>query len=102
MELGATVCTPRRPRCPACPVAPGCASAGAVADPPRRPAGSRPRFEDSDRWLRGRVVRALVAHEPLPEAAAVGSERLARVLAGLERDGLVARDASGAPVLPRE
>ena len=61
MELGATVCTARAPRCAGCPVAPWCASAGAVAAPAPARRGSRPRFEDTDRWARGRVVAALLA-----------------------------------------
>ena len=97
MELGATVCTARAPRCAGCPVAPWCASAGAVAAPAPARRGSRPRFEDTDRWARGRVVAALLAGEPLPPLA---PERRARVLSGLARDGLIVLDAAGAPGLP--
>jgi A/G-specific adenine glycosylase len=95
MELGATVCTARAPRCEACPVATACASAGLPAI--RAATAPRERFEDSDRYARGRIVAALVAGEPLPALAA---ERLERALAGLARDGLVVRDAAGAPALP--
>ena len=42
MELGATVCTPRRPACPRCPLAPGCA-ARAAGDPERWPPPRRRR-----------------------------------------------------------
>jgi A/G-specific adenine glycosylase len=91
MDLGAMVCTARSPRCGACPLE-ACSSRGAVAHPPRR-AGTRERFEDTDRWARGRVVAALAAGEPLPEGLESG--RLERVLAGLQRDGLVVQDASG-------
>lgn len=95
MELGARVCTARRPRCGACPVQPGCvaADAGGPAVPPRAPAGTRPRFEGSDRHLRGRVVAALLAGEPLPAGAD-------RVLSGLERDGLVVAARDGSIALP--
>jgi A/G-specific adenine glycosylase len=94
MDLGATICTARRPRCAACPVAGHCPSAGAVAAPePRRPA-ARERFEDTDRYARGRIVAALAAGEELP--GGLGEERTARALAGLERDGLVVRDGSAA------
>lgn len=89
MELGATVCTARRPRCEACPVRLGCAG---NPDPPRRRAAGR--FEGSDRQLRGRTVAALLAGGPLPEGAE-------RVMAGLERDGLVLRDRNGVASLPR-
>jgi A/G-specific adenine glycosylase len=83
MELGATVCRPRAPRCDACPVRQGCAGGPIV---PRRRGADR--FEDSDRWARGRVVAALVRGEPPPPVAD-------RIVAGLERDGLVVRDADG-------
>ena len=92
MELGATVCTPRRPLCERCPVGTGCAGGESAARP--RP---RERFEDSDRWLRGRVVAAVLAGDPLPPAQPA---RMARVLAGLERDGLVARAEDGAVRAP--
>jgi A/G-specific adenine glycosylase len=97
MELGATVCTARLARCGECPLAAGCATArgGGV----RRPVVARTpraRFEDTDRWARGRVVAALARGEPLPDLA---PERLERVLVGLERDGLVLRER-GAARLP--
>ena len=89
MDLGATICTARRPRCDACPVASWCRSAGRVPDPaPRRAA--RQRFEDTDRFARGRIVAALAAGAGLPDG--LGEERTARALDGLERDGLVVRD----------
>jgi A/G-specific adenine glycosylase len=92
MELGATVCRPRKPLCGECPVATGCV--GPAADPPRN--RSSVRFEDSDRWARGRVVAALLAGETPP----VEGQRLERALAGLERDGLIVRDGDGRPRLP--
>src|SRR6185436_11056539 len=74
MELGATVCRPRAPRCPECPVRTGCA--GGPVTPRRRGAE---RFEDSDRYARGRVVAALVRGERPP---AVDE----RIVAALVRD----------------
>jgi len=100
MELGAVFCTARRPRCDACPAGPWCPSHGRVAaPPPRRATGER--FEGSDRWARGRVIAALAGGGALP--GAIAPARLARVLAALERDGLVERDepGTGAPRLPR-
>ncbi len=64
----------------------------------RRPGAARERFEDTNRWARGRVVASLAAGEGLPPD--VSPARLARALAGLERDGLVVRDASGRAALP--
>ena len=93
MELGARVCTARAPRCGACPAAAWCPSHGQVTAQPRAPHASRPRFEDTDRWARGRVIAALAAGEALP--AQITRERLARVLATLRRDGLVEQGPSG-------
>ena len=94
MELGATVCRPRAPRCGECPVA---RRLRARLRPSRRAARpGAPRFEDTDRWARGRVVAALLAGEELP----VTGERRERALAGLERDGLVVRDAGRLASLP--
>ncbi len=98
MELGATVCRPRAPRCDRCPVRNGCATraAGGPAPAPRRRGGER--FEDSDRWARGRIVAALVAGRPLP--AGLSAERRDRALDALERDGLVVRHRDGSVSLP--
>jgi A/G-specific adenine glycosylase len=94
MELGATVCTARGPRCGACPVASWCAGPGDPTTPADTP---RQRFEDTDRYARGRIIAALLAGEEPP---AFDSDRLERALAGLDRDGLIVRDAAAAPALP--
>jgi A/G-specific adenine glycosylase len=91
MELGATVCRPRGPHCGECPVALSCAAHAAGGPPPPRVRRRAPRFESTDRWARGRVLAALLAGEPAPVTGA----RLEHALAGLERDGLVVRDAAG-------
>jgi A/G-specific adenine glycosylase len=98
MELGATVCRPRAPRCGDCPVGDGCATraGGGPAPAPRRRAAER--FEDSDRWARGRIVAALLAGAPLP--AGLTPERRERALAALERDGLVVQSGDGTVALP--
>jgi len=73
MDIGATLCRPRRPNCAACPVAPWCrfaaAGAGAVAlaDTMRARTARSPRtqvpvrFEATTRWLRGRILERLRA-----------------------------------------
>ena len=99
MELGAKVCRARAPACDRCPAGPWCASRGRVAIVPRAAPGQRPRFEDTDRWLRGRIVAALAAGEALPPG--IDAERLERTLAALERDGLVERDEHGDVGFPR-
>jgi A/G-specific adenine glycosylase len=74
-----------------------CASAGRVAPAERAPAGTRERFEDSNRFVRGRVIAALAAGEPLPED--IAAERLERAVAGLVADGLV-QGSGGSLSLP--
>jgi A/G-specific adenine glycosylase len=99
MELGATVCRARAPRCDACPIGAGCATRAAGTAERGSPMNrSARRFEDTDRWARGRVVAALLAGDE-PPAEIVG-ERRERVLAGLERDGLVVRGRDGSLRLP--
>ena len=90
MELGATVCTARAPRCGACPLRAGCDGPEA---PPPRPTRARERFEDSNRWVRGRVVAALAAGEGVPRDLA--ADRLQPALQGLLRDGLIRQVAGG-------
>jgi A/G-specific adenine glycosylase len=93
MELGATVCTARAPACEACPAA-SCRTRGRpLAWGGRGAAPARPavRFEETDRFVRGRIVAALVVGGELP--GEIDEARLARALDGLERDGLVVREA---------
>ncbi len=93
MELGATVCSARAPACTACPVV-ACRSRGRVALGPtaRRASAGSVRFEDTDRYVRGRIVAALVAGDGLP--AGFEPARMERALAGLERDGLIVREGA--------
>lgn len=118
MDIGATVCRPSRPSCGSCPARPWCRTAratptGAAATAtratatratgrwltPPRPAPVR--FEQTTRWLRGRLVDRLRDAAP-GEALAVdgplgahSAEAVARALAGLARDGTVELDAAG-------
>ena len=92
MELGATVCRARSADCPRCPVVPWCASAGRV-EVAARGTATRPRFEDTNRWVRGRVVAALAAGDGLPED--IPAERLRIAVDGLVRDGLVVHGRLG-------
>jgi A/G-specific adenine glycosylase len=74
IDLGATVCRPRDPRCAACPVRSQCrfardgawmagagpgASVGRPAPASRAIRGRAVPFEQSTRWLRGRIVDRL-------------------------------------------
>ena len=101
MDVGATLCRPRRPDCGACPAQAWCEYAAApptLAPPVARTRPDR-RFETTSRWLRGRILEQLRAAAdgvwttiPGPlgthDADAVGD-----ALAALARDGLVELDA---------
>jgi len=93
MEFGANVCTTRAPRCAACPIANGCPSRDAAVEVP---VPRQPPFAGSDREMRGALLRALAgaSHHDIGVREArrvVAAPELDRIVAGLERDGLVHR-----------
>lgn len=96
MELGALVCRARVVACDACPAAPWCASRGAVPAPAPTVGGPAVHFQDTNRWVRGRIVASLAAGDPVPEH--IDTARVRRALDGLVRDGLV-RETDGVPQL---
>jgi A/G-specific adenine glycosylase len=93
MEFGAAICGARNPRCQACPIADGCPSRGSAASVPVPRQAS---FAGSDRALRGALLRLLTtaATTSLSTRTArnlVPGPAFDRIVAGLERDGLVYR-----------
>lgn len=59
MDIGALFCRPRTPRCASCPLAEGCrfrADGGVVAVARASGSPARPRFPETTRWLRGRIL----------------------------------------------
>ena len=94
MELGAIVCTSRAPRCGLCPIADQCrwrADGYPAYLGPRAPV--QPRFEGSDRQVRGLIIAALRGSDiPVIHAELAGlwtdAEQFARSLDGLLADGL--------------
>lgn len=62
MDLGGTVCLPRKPRCDECPISTWCRfareSGSSLASAPRGRRGLPP-FDASTRWLRGRIIDRL-------------------------------------------
>jgi A/G-specific adenine glycosylase len=98
MDLGATVCLPRRPHCEACPVqawcryAAGAPAATAVRGPTRPTA---PAFRSTNRWLRGRILdrlRAAPGDVWVDLDVAIGDHDLDRVrgaASAMADDGLI-------------
>jgi len=115
MDIGATLCHPRRPECEPCPARPWCryAAAGSAVSPRAaavRPAANHPAvreaaapFTSTSRWLRGRIVerlRGVPNGEWLEVAGPIGDHDQDAVdvaLASLARDGLVELDPTPVP-----
>jgi A/G-specific adenine glycosylase len=101
MDLGATICSPRKPRCAVCPIQPWCrtstgrsaaatATAASGSQPPRR--APRPAFPSTTRWLRGRILDCLrdaPDHAWMSFTGPLGEHALAAVLVQIDR---LARD----------
>lgn len=117
MEFGALHCTARRPACERCPLRSRCRSypdiTAALAAGPAAPKASPPRYEESNRFLRGRVLTSLREHstgidaergiglvelgESLPASTSkVDSDRLASVVESLRKDGLAVAEERSA------
>jgi A/G-specific adenine glycosylase len=94
MELGATLCRPRKPQCEACPVAGWCADPE-IYEPPGRQAP----FPGSLRQVRGAVLRAVTAQpltiDRLADVTGFEPERVREAVTALGRDGLVEVDQAG-------
>jgi len=83
-----------------------CASTDRVKLPERRAGTADLPFEQTTRWLRGRIVERLRGldegdWERLPEAIGEhGQAQISTAVAGLERDGLLERSPDGSVRLP--
>jgi A/G-specific adenine glycosylase len=121
MDVGARVCRPARPLCADCPAVSWCryaagervpvpgpgAAAGVARARPRQP---EPRFETTNRWLRGRILERardaadgtwVTYAEPM---GAHGAHAIREALVALASEGLLeAREAADGPEgrLPR-
>ena len=119
MDFGAMVCTAKRPRCEECPVKKMCAwyrnqmqnsklksqNYNAKVKTPEK----RERFEETDRYFRGRIVDALrgssFSTESLREYLEMrhglsSRERFDRLISNLGSDGLIKVDSSRHVSLP--
>jgi len=89
MDIGATICLKRRPRCDVCPVRGACNYDGRERSSRRKQSP----FVDSDRRVRGAILRHLVGSSRGVTIAAlrrsINDPRVPRLLGVLEREGLV-------------
>src|SRR5256885_517164 len=93
MDLGATICTPK-PKCEVCPLNAGCAARGTHGTIQVRARALRPAaYRDTDRRVRGAIVKALTSRDMTVRALekAIGDERVGRLTDALVADGLVER-----------
>lgn len=107
MDLGALVCAARGPRCGECPLAGVCAWRAAGHPGPAAARQPAPKFEQTNRFARGRIIDALrSAPASAGELAAMlppaHAARIAVYLASLERDALVVRASADLWSLPLE
>ncbi len=118
MDIGATLCRPRRPLCETCPAEPWCryAQIGATGEAPLGPSRPpRPRatreaaapFSMTSRWLRGRIVERLRGApngEWVELAGPIGDHDQPAVdaaLTALVRDGVIVLDSEQDAGRPR-
>ena len=123
MDVGARVCRPAKPMCADCPAVAWCRYAAGERPAGERPAWKRaagaalarhrrpePRFESTNRWLRGRILeRARDAEDGTwtPYADPIGthgSRAVREAVKALASEGLLeARETAGGPEarLPR-
>jgi A/G-specific adenine glycosylase len=111
MDIGSSLCRPRRPDCDACPLSGECRyfskRGTAAAGPAPRVAREAPAtYESTTRWLRGRIIerlRGLPDEEWTALEGPLGEHDPAAVEAAivdLEREGLLERDGAGRVRLP--
>ncbi|HEV2846834.1 MAG TPA: A/G-specific adenine glycosylase [Thermoanaerobaculia bacterium] len=101
MELGATLCTPRRPRCLLCPLLPVC-KAAKEGEPERYPLPKVKREAERHRLLVAVVENGqgvLLFRRPDDSSLLAGTWELPWV--GLERDGVAAAEAPEAALSSR-
>ena len=101
MDLGATICVARAPRCDDCPLNADCRFArsahGHAGPQVRHQTGTMPlrpaAFKDTDRRIRGAIVRSLTTSDMTIRALEkeIGDERVGRLTEALVADGLIER-----------
>lgn len=105
MELGALVCTAKDPKCEHCPLVDTCAWVTAGRPAPVHPVRRQPKYEGSDRQVRGKILKLLRDNtKAIPRSSLdivwPDPDQLQRALTGLVSDGLVDARPDGTYQLP--
>lgn len=92
MDFGSAVCTSRNPKCGTCPLQTMCRAYPAVLTQERVQKKNSVRFEHTDRYWRGAIMRELLQHSPqatssiiraLKKVGGVDNKRVVRLLQAL-------------------
>lgn len=94
MDLGSRICTASRPACEECPVRRYCSTRGEhPAEGAIRKGRQQTPFKESNRWWRGRIVKALTEkqwnRDALRAHLGAGERSFEKALDGLKAEGLV-------------
>jgi len=98
MDFGSAVCTSRNPKCETCPLQTVCRAYPAVLTQERPQKKKSIRFEHTDRYWRGAIMRELLQHSPqtsssiiraLKKVGDVDNKRVVRLLKALSKAGLI-------------
>lgn len=101
MDLGATICVARRPKCEECPVKNLCRAYPAILEPQETvKKSSKPKFETTDRFWRGRIIAVLTLtgkqtllslNKRMVKHGVIDQPRFMRLIGDLRKAGLIAR-----------
>jgi len=100
MDFGSAVCTSRRPKCETCPLKNICRAYPAILNQQPTKKKTSIRFEHTDRYWRGVIMRQLLKGSPqaakkvfsaLRKLGDVDNKRVVRLLTALTAEGLVAQ-----------
>ncbi len=99
MDFGALVCQARRPKCEICPVQQYCRAYPAVLKPVKQiRSDKRIKFEETDRFWRGRIISTLVHFGPLSfitlktrlnQFGRLNSRRFQKLVDSLQKENIV-------------
>ena len=100
MDFGSAICTSSNPKCASCPMKSFCRAYPAILLESKKKKTSSAKFQDSDRYWRGAIIRQFLKHgewterrlyRSLQQSGPVDNKRVVRLLQALTTDGLLKR-----------